>query len=36
VLCDFAFKTATFSPPADPGRNDLDEQKNSDDGENND
>jgi hypothetical protein len=35
VLCDFSLKTATFSTPADPGRSDLDEQKNSDYGENN-
>jgi hypothetical protein len=35
VRCDFAFKTATFSTPTDPGRNNLDEQKNSDDGESN-
>src|SRR5262249_38992723 len=27
MLCDFSFKATTFSKPADPGRNDLDEQK---------
>ena len=36
MLCDFSFKTATFSKPADPGRNDLDEQKTDNDRENND
>jgi hypothetical protein len=35
VLCDFSFKTVTFSTSADPGRNDLDEQKSGDDRENN-
>jgi len=35
VLGDFSFKTATFSMPADAGRNDLDEQKTDEDGENN-
>jgi hypothetical protein len=33
--CDFSFKAATFSKPADPGRNDLDEQKTCENGENN-
>jgi hypothetical protein len=33
VLCDFSFKTATSSTPANPGGSDLDEQKTGDDGE---
>jgi hypothetical protein len=36
VLRDFSFKTATFSMLTNPGRSDLDENKNSDDEENND
>src|SRR5262249_40953686 len=35
MLCDFSFKATTFSKPSDPGRNDLDEQKTGEDGENN-
>jgi hypothetical protein len=35
VLCDFSFKTVTFSTPANPGHNDPDEQKTGDDRESN-
>jgi hypothetical protein len=35
VLCDFSFQTAALLTPANPGHNDLDEQKTGDDGQNN-
>lgn len=35
VCCDFSFQTAALSVPANPGHNDPDEQKTSDDGQNN-
>jgi hypothetical protein len=35
VLCDFSFQTAALSTPANPGHNDLDEQKTGYDGQNN-
>jgi len=33
VLSDFSFQTAALSTPANPGHNDLDEQKTGDDGQ---
>jgi len=35
VLYDFSFQTTALSTPANPGHNDLDEQKPDDDGESN-
>src|SRR5262249_25151419 len=35
VRCDFSFQSAALSTPANPGHNDLDEQKTGEDGQNN-